>query len=142
MINTKKLVKLLIFTKAFSAIGTAAPSLLQDVDVYTDGKFFFARGRIDQKIIKQSKDAGEVIQAGLDSISEVGGETCFKNIFVGNNINKCTHGDISSKGKESVVGENLSHLPLSHHGKIQPANPAEHIYQFFDTRYLETFIEE
>ncbi|MEM9227090.1 MAG: right-handed parallel beta-helix repeat-containing protein [Verrucomicrobiota bacterium] len=68
-------------------------------------------------------------------------ETCFKNIFATNNINKAK-GDISSKGKESVVGENLSHLDEAYHGMVQWDVPGQRLYQFFDTRYIDVFIEE
>lgn len=48
--------------------------LQQDVEIYVQDKNFIARGQLDQKVLKSSTDAAEVIQYAIDAMPDAGGE--------------------------------------------------------------------
>ena len=69
--------------------------------------------------------------------------SCFKNVFVANNINKCEYGDILSEGMESEVHSNISFIEGAYHGDLEwDENPDSLLYQFYDYRLIREFIKE
>lgn len=61
------------FTNPFQ-IATAKKMVQQDIEIYQQDKKIVARGQIDQKILKVSEDAVEVIQYAINAMPAEGGE--------------------------------------------------------------------
>lgn len=62
--------------------------------------------------------------------------SCFSNLITANNINFCRREAIDSKGEATQVANNISYTKEPYYGKPSRA------YQFYDTRLLDSFIEE
>jgi hypothetical protein len=68
--------------------------------------------------------------------------SCHHNQFLGNNINYCELGGISSAGDQSIERNNLSHLPEPHTGDMRTLDPDKRLIQGFDLRLMEHYLKQ
>ena len=65
----------LMFNYFINPLQIAAQSVVhQDIEIYFQDNTIIARGQLDQKILKSSDDAAEVIQYAIDAMPDDGGE--------------------------------------------------------------------